>query len=81
MFHAFMLIETEPGREDTILKEATNIEGVKRGYIVTGMYDLVLELLAAKREVFKDIVEKIRNIEGIKSTQTLITIHPFPEKE
>ncbi len=75
MYKAFMLLEVEPGREDYILKESRKIEGVKVAHLVTGMYDIVLEVNTEEKGSLKNVVERVRAIEGIRSTQTLITIH------
>ncbi len=75
MFHAIMLVETEPGKENTVVRRISQLGEVNACHIVTGVFDLVIEILTQEREKLKETVEEIRKTSGIRSTQTLIVIH------
>ncbi len=73
MITAFVLMQVELGREDRILNELIKNKFVKEGYIVTGVYDIIVKLKVNSREELKEIViNKLRTIEGVKSTQTVV---------
>jgi len=72
---AFVLINTEIGAEEEVLKQIRNLEEVKEAYIVYGIYDLFVEVEAENLEKLKDIISsKIRRLAKVKSTITMIVV-------
>ena len=70
---AFVLINVEPGAEDTVLKQLRKISTVKEAYVSYGVYDLIIKITAENMETLKDTVtHKIRAIDLVRSTLTLI---------
>ncbi len=70
---AFVLISTEIGKESQVMKALINIENVTEVNAVYGAYDIVLKLEVDDLDGLKTIVsDKIRRIEGIRSSITLI---------
>ena len=76
MEKAFVLIHTETGKENDVLKELKKIEGVEEAFIVYGGYDIVAKLVAKNIEKLKEIVYsgRLKKIDGIFSTRTLIVL-------
>ena len=75
MPRAFVLINVEPGSEDKVLKQLRKIGVVEEAYVSYGVYDLVIKAKADTMEERKDVVtHKIRAINQVRSTLTLITM-------
>jgi len=76
MEKAFVLIHTETGKENDVLKELKKIEGVEEAFIVHGGYDIVAKLVAKNIEKLKEIVYsgRLKKIDGIFATRTLIVL-------
>jgi len=72
---AFVLINTETGFMDEVLKELSKIKGVKEAYSVYGVYDIIAKVEAETMEGLKDIVTwRIRKISNVRTTLTMIVI-------
>ena len=72
---AFVLINTDMGSEQDVIKELKNLNVVSDVYGVYGVYDLVLRLEANSLDDIKDAIsEHIRTIKGAKSTLTMIVM-------
>jgi len=72
---AFILINTEIGGENEVLKALMNIEGVEEAYVVYGVYDIVAKITAPDIETLKKIVStNIRKMPKVKSTLTMMVV-------
>ncbi len=70
---AFVLINTEPANEETVLKAVSEIEGVIEAYILYGVYDVLAKVQTDSMERLKEaVIWQIRRIKGVVSTLTLI---------
>jgi len=75
MVGALVLINVETGSEVEVLKMLRKIEGVVEAFAVYGNYDIVAKVQADKIERLNWIVtSKIRKVENVKSTLTMIII-------
>lgn len=75
MPQAFVLINSEIGAEEDLLKELKKIENVKEAYSVYGVYDIVVKVEADTMEKLKEIVTwKIRRLDKVRSTLTMIVM-------
>ncbi len=75
MEEAFVLINTEIGGENDVLKALMGVEGVEEAYIVYGVYDVVVKIRAPDIESLKTIVTtNIRKLPKVKSTLTMIVV-------
>lgn len=71
---AFVLLNTELGQESTIIDALAGVEAIKEIYSLYGIYDLIIELEADNMDKVKEIVfNKIRRLDNVKSTITLLT--------
>ena len=74
---AYVLIVTDPGKTKQVHSEIAKIEGISEMHEVMGPYDIVVELdVASLQEIPPILGDKIRPIDGIQSTTSLVT---FPE--
>ena len=72
---AYVLINTELGLEETVIKRLNEIQQVKEIHAVYGVYDIITQVEATNTEELKDLISsKIRRIEGIRSTLTMIVM-------
>jgi DNA-binding Lrp family transcriptional regulator len=75
MPRAYVLFNVESGSEDKVLKQLRNISNVEEAYISYGVYDLVIRVKANTLEELKNsITHKIRTINQVRSTLTLIIV-------
>jgi len=71
---AYVLLNTKLGNDSTVETSLKEIPEVKEVYAVYGVYDLIVKLEAEGMSELKDIItNKIRRIQDIRSSLTLIT--------
>ena len=80
---AYVLLNTEIGAENQVLKALKKIEGVEEAHNLWGVYDIIANIRAASMEKLKCIVtKKIGKIGKINSKLTIIvTEKPQPTQE
>ncbi|RLI21412.1 Lrp/AsnC family transcriptional regulator [Candidatus Bathyarchaeota archaeon] len=72
---AFVLINTEIGAENEVLKALKGIDGVEEAYAVYGVYDIIARVKAETMDKLKEIVTwNIRRLDKVRSTLTMIVI-------
>lgn len=74
---AYVLVVTDPGKTKNVYQELHGVPGVAEMHEVMGPYDIVVELSVSNLQEIPTILgEKIRTIDGVQSTTSLVT---FPE--
>ncbi len=73
---AGMLIRTTPQKSKEVYWKLKNLEGVANIVSVFGRYDMVLMIRALDIDAAGKLVAKIREVDGITSTETLISAPP-----
>jgi DNA-binding Lrp family transcriptional regulator len=77
---AFVLINAELGSEEEVVKELKKLPNVKEVYVVYGVYDLIVKVEAESLDKLKEyIFSKIRQMDKIRSTLTMIVTSSFSE--
>ncbi|NPA96116.1 MAG: Lrp/AsnC family transcriptional regulator [Crenarchaeota archaeon] len=72
---AIVLINTDVGMEDEVVRQLSSMPEVREVHIVYGVYDLVAIVEAQTFDELRSaIVNKIRRLPHIKSTTTLIVV-------
>ncbi|MCW4032672.1 MAG: Lrp/AsnC ligand binding domain-containing protein [Candidatus Bathyarchaeota archaeon] len=72
---AFVLINTEIGYENEILKELKKIKTVKEAHVIYGVYDIITRVEAESMDKLKEAISwNIRRLDKVKSTLTMIVI-------
>jgi len=73
-----VLVNVEIGAESKIISEMKNISEITEAWVVYGVYDIVVKVKADSPEKLKEAVsERIRKIDGVRNTLTLIPIEGF----
>jgi len=72
---AYVLVNCDLGFEETVIKDLKHIDSVKEVYETYGAYDMIAKVESLDKEKLrKTITQKIRKLEHIRSTLTLIVI-------
>ena len=72
---AYVMISTELGSEEQVVKALKTLPQIKETYIVYGIYDLITKIEYTDRQELNDIIiRKIRGTPGIRNTITLMVI-------
>ncbi|MEM0468583.1 MAG: Lrp/AsnC ligand binding domain-containing protein [Pyrobaculum sp.] len=75
---ALVFLNIDIGAEDRVMAELAAIPEVKSVYFVYGPYDIIIKIEAPDIEKIRTVVrEKVRKIEGIRSTTTLIVAKSY----
>lgn len=75
MAHAFILINCELGSEESVIAQLKSIEGITEVHGTFGAYDILAKIESDRVEALREIITwKIRKIENIRSTLTLMGI-------
>ncbi len=71
---AYVLLNTELGKEPEVIKAMKDAKEIKNIYSLYGIYDIIVEVEAETMDKVKEIVfNRIRRLDNVKSTITLIT--------
>jgi len=75
MMSAFMLITCDLGAEEDVISHLKTIDGVKEVHGTFGAYDIIAKIESDNVETLRDTIAwKIRKMERIRATLTLMTI-------
>jgi DNA-binding Lrp family transcriptional regulator len=69
---AGVLIKVEPKKTKEVYRQLKNLEGVANIVTVFGSYDMVLMIRALDLDAASKLIARIREVDGIISTETLI---------
>ncbi|MDE1728661.1 MAG: Lrp/AsnC ligand binding domain-containing protein [Thaumarchaeota archaeon] len=71
----FILINCEQGKEASIIEKLYSIKSIKEIQQISGNYDIIVKLEAITVDIIKETINwKIRKIDGIHSTTTLLCL-------
>ena len=76
---AFVLLNTELGTESKIEETLNGVEEITNIRLLYGIYDFIIEMEAESLDKIKKVVyNKVRRLDNVKSTITLLTYgEPF----
>jgi DNA-binding Lrp family transcriptional regulator len=69
---AGVLINTDPAKTKQVYKQLKSLEGVANITAVFGRFDLVVMIRALDLDAGTKLIAKIREVEGVTATETLI---------
>lgn len=76
-----MFLNIDVGMEDKVMEQLAAVEEVKAIYFVYGPYDIVVKVNAKDIEAIRGVIrEKVRKIDGIRSTTTLIVAKSYAKR-
>lgn len=82
MTTAYVLLNTEIGAENQVLRALKGIEGIEEVYNLWGVYDIIANIKAENMEKLKYIITNhIEKIGQINSKLTMIITDPTPLQE
>ena len=71
---AFVLLNTELGMESKIIEALKGVEQITNIHSLYGIYDIIIEMEADTMDKIKEVVfNKVRRLDNVKSTITLLT--------
>lgn len=72
---ALVLMNAELGHESNVIDELKKMPNVSEVYAVYGVYDVIVKVEADSLDKLRDtIATKLRRLNGIKSTLTMIIV-------
>lgn len=72
---AYVLVVTDPGKTKHVHSEILKIPNIVEMHEVMGPYDIVVEIeVESLQEIPTILGERIRTIDGIQSTTSLVTL-------
>lgn len=71
---AITMIEVESKQEDAVARRLLGLPEVRQLHTTNGRWDFVAELEAPSFSAFDDLLRTLRNLDGIKSTDTSILL-------
>ena len=72
MFVSLVLIKTETGKETNVEENIQKIQGVREAHLLFGVYDISVKVECKSiDELTHIVIDKIRQIPGVKETKTL----------
>jgi len=72
MSKAFVLLNCDIGSHDTIIDELLTFNGVSSAHKTQGVYDIIVKLDLDSREELRSTIVKIRRIDAVHSSLTLM---------
>ena len=82
MVTAIVLIKAETNRIPALAEQITEMDGVSEVFSVAGRYDLVALVRVTKNEELADVIsDKMRHLEGIVETETMIAFRAYSKQE
>jgi len=75
MAQAIVMINVDVGKENEIFEKLIEIPEVREVYMVYGIHDIVAIIEADTMDALRSLItEKIRKMDGVKSTLTSIVV-------
>ena len=82
MVTSIVLMNVEREAIGSVANTLSDVDGVSEVYSVAGRYDLVCIIRVPDNEKLAEVVtEKIRSVEGIVETETLIAFRAFSKQD
>lgn len=76
MIEAYVLIQTEIGRQLPVATALSEMPGVTQAVVVTGPYDVIARISAADVDALGSlIITKIQSVDGVVRTLTSPIVH------
>ncbi len=71
----YILINCDPGSEQSVIKQLEDIDGIIEAKMIYGVYDILVKAEMKTAELLSAVIgERIRRINKVRSTITLVCI-------
>jgi len=77
---AFVLINSEPKKLESVLETLSGMDDVYEVYDVTGAYYVIAKIRTENRESLAKIIDRIGMIDGVTRTETAIVLKSVKEE-
>ena len=82
MVTAIVMIKAETSRIPDLANQIAEMDGVQEVFSVAGRHDLVAIVKVAQNDDLADIIsDRMRHLEGIVETETMIAFRAYSRKE
>ena len=82
MVTAIVLIKAETSRIPDLADQITEMAGVSEVFSVAGRFDLIAIVRVSKNEELADVIsDKMRHLDGIVETETMIAFRAYSKQE
>jgi DNA-binding Lrp family transcriptional regulator len=82
MVTAIVMIKAETSRIPDLANQITEMDGVQEVFSVAGRVDLIAIVKVSRNEDLADVIsDKMRHLEGIVETETMIAFQAYSKKE
>jgi len=82
MVTAIVMIKAETSRIPDLAKQIAAMDGVQEVFSVAGRYDLVAVVKVGHNEELADVIsDRMRHLEGIVETETMIAFRAYSKEE
>jgi DNA-binding Lrp family transcriptional regulator len=82
MVTAIVMIKAETSRIPELANQITEMRGVQEVFSVAGRVDLIAIVRVARNEDLADVIsDKMRHLEGIVETETMIAFRAYSKEE
>ncbi len=82
MVTAIVLIKAETSRIPDLADQITEMAGVSEVFSVAGRFDLIAIVRVTKNEELADVIsDKMRHLDGIVETETMIAFRAYSKQE
>lgn len=76
MVEAYVLIQTDVGKQPLVVSEVDQIQGVVTAQVVAGPFDVIARVAAEEVDsLAKLVVSKIQAVDGVTRTLTCPVVH------
>jgi Lrp/AsnC family transcriptional regulator of lysine biosynthesis len=74
-FSAFVLIRSRPNvQTSAVVQRIRKVKGVETVYETSGEWDVILRVSCGSAEEFNNVIEKIRAVQGVVETRSLVVL-------
>ena len=82
MVTAIVLISAETNRIPDLAEKIADMKGVQEVFSVDGRHDLIAIVKVSKNEELADVIsDKMRHLDGIVATETMIAFRAYSRQE
>jgi len=89
VFHIFIFIDTDPGKDMKVEERLLKLDEIVEVHFVSGQYDILAvadinlrgkAIFSTVRELSQDLIQKIRNIPGVRDTNSMVPFRSLVKK-